>query len=51
MEVGTSVTKGTFLGIKVSCFCSSLEERSVPPLYGQLVGYFVPSDAGLVVKT
>jgi len=50
MEVGTSVTKGTFPGIKVSCSCSSLEERSVLALWGQLVRYFMPSDAGLRSK-
>lgn len=49
MVVGTSVTKGTFPGIKVSCSCSSLEESflTAPWTKEQLVRPYMPSNAGL----
>lgn len=52
MVVGTSVPEGTFPGIKVSCSCSSLEERFVtaPWMEEQLVRRYMPSNAGLACQ-
>lgn len=49
MVVGTNVTEGTFPGIKVSCSCSSLEERfmTAPWTDEQPVRHYMLFNAGL----